>query len=84
MCQPDIAESRQVSLTGRFPGIGVVPFGVDLPRLVDATSELVAAMRADKYVDMTAAYGWDIVTGHRPARHWRVRAGADRRADRRR
>ena len=52
-----------MSLAGRFPGTGGLPFGVDLPRLVDATHELVAGMRADKYVDLAAAYGWDIVAG---------------------
>lgn len=57
------ADARQVSLGGRFPGIGVAAFGVDLAGLVGGKRDLVAAMRADKYVDLAAEYGWDIVRG---------------------
>jgi mercuric reductase len=57
------AEARQVSLDGRFPGISVTPFGVDLPRLIDAKRELVDSLRAEKYTDLAAEYGWDILHG---------------------
>lgn len=57
------AETRHVSLDGRFPGIAVSPFGVDLPRLLEGKRDLVESLRADKYLDLAAEYGWDIVTG---------------------
>lgn len=57
------AEARQVSLDGRFPGISAVPFGVDANRLLDGKRELVASLRAGKYVDLAAEYGWDILAG---------------------
>ncbi|MGH3812710.1 MAG: FAD-dependent oxidoreductase, partial [Pseudonocardiaceae bacterium] len=57
------AEARQVSLGGRFPGIGVVPFGVDLPRVIGGKDELVGSMRGGKYVDLAAEYGWEVVAG---------------------
>ncbi|PXY25382.1 mercury(II) reductase [Prauserella muralis] len=57
------AEARHVSLDGRFPGIGVTPFGVDLPRLIEAKRDLLTALRAEKYTDLAAEYGWEIVSG---------------------
>lgn len=57
------AEIRHVSLDGRFPGISMTPFGVDLPRLIDAKRELVTALRAEKYTHLAAEYGWDILDG---------------------
>ncbi|WP_306999497.1 mercury(II) reductase [Amycolatopsis thermophila] len=57
------AEARHVSLDGRFPGIRVTPFGVDLPRLIDAERDLVGALRAEKYTGLAAEYGWDILRG---------------------
>ncbi|SFQ71506.1 mercuric reductase [Amycolatopsis arida] len=57
------AEARQVSLVDRFPGLDVAPFGVDLPRLLGAKRDLVGALRAEKYTDLAAEYGWDIVAG---------------------
>ncbi|MGH3466392.1 MAG: mercury(II) reductase [Thermocrispum sp.] len=57
------AEARQVGLDGRFPGIAASAFGVDLPRLLDGKRDLVESMRAEKYTDLAADYGWDIVSG---------------------
>ncbi|TAM68858.1 mercury(II) reductase [Mycobacterium sp.] len=57
------AQSRHVSLDGRFPGILVAPFGVDPPALFAAKNDLVAALRTDKYLDLAADYGWDILPG---------------------
>src|SRR5207245_418230 len=51
------AEARHVSLDGRFPGISVTPFEVDLPRLIDAKQALVDSLRAEKYTDLAAEYG---------------------------
>ncbi len=57
------AEARHVSLRERFPGIAVAPFRVDLPQVVDAKRELVTSLRTEKYVDLAAEYGWDILAG---------------------
>lgn len=57
------AAARHVSLEGRFPGIVVTPFGVDMARLIGAKDNLVAAMRSAKYTDLATGYGWDIVAG---------------------
>ena len=50
------AEARHVSLDGRFPGISVTPFRVDLPRLIDAKRDLVDSLRAEKYTDLAAEW----------------------------
>lgn len=57
------AAARHESLDGRFPGIVVAPFGVDITRLIGGKDDLVAAMRTDKYIDLAADYGWDILAG---------------------
>nr|VTP02546.1 Mercuric reductase [Mycobacterium riyadhense] len=57
------AAARHDSVDGRFPGIVVTPFGVELPRLIGAKNALVATMRADKYTGLAADYGWDILAG---------------------
>lgn len=57
------AEARQVSLDGRFPGITPTPFDVDLPALIDGKRQLMTSLRTDKYVDLAAEYGWDILAG---------------------
>ncbi|MGH3863792.1 mercury(II) reductase [Actinokineospora sp.] len=57
------AEARHVSLDGRFPGISVSPFGVDFGRVIAGKRELVESLRAEKYTDLAAEYGWDILDG---------------------
>ncbi len=57
------AEARHVSLDARFPGITVFPFGVDLSRLIDGKRALVESLRTEKYTDLAAEYGWDILAG---------------------
>ncbi|MPZ66120.1 MAG: mercury(II) reductase [Pseudonocardiaceae bacterium] len=57
------AEARHVSLDGRFPGITVAPFGVDLPRVMSSKHALVDSLQAEKYTDLAAEYGWDILAG---------------------
>ncbi|HEX5116331.1 MAG TPA: mercury(II) reductase [Pseudonocardiaceae bacterium] len=57
------AEVRHASVDERFPGIRIAPFGVDLPRLIDAERDLTATLRAEKYTGLAAEYGWDILTG---------------------
>ncbi|BBX73623.1 mercury(II) reductase [Mycobacterium shinjukuense] len=57
------AEARHVSQEARFPGITSAPFGVDPRRLIGGKDELVAALRAVRYRDVAAAYGWNMVAG---------------------
>lgn len=57
------AEARHVSLDGRFPGIGTVPFDVDLPQVIGGKTALVESLRAEKYVALAAEYGWEILAG---------------------
>jgi mercuric reductase len=58
------AEARHGALDHRFPGISTRADGVDAAALSDGIQDLVAGMRADKYVDLAAKYGWRILTGH--------------------
>jgi mercuric reductase len=57
------ADARHVSMDGRFPGITVSPFDVDLPGLIDGKRTLVEGMRTEKYTDLAAEYGWDVLAG---------------------
>ncbi|NKY96674.1 mercury(II) reductase [Nocardiopsis alborubida] len=59
------AEARHVALSAnRFPGIRTSAEDVDLAELIEGKRALVEDMRADKYVDLAAEYGWEIVSGH--------------------
>ncbi|MPZ62159.1 MAG: FAD-binding protein [Propionibacteriales bacterium] len=60
------AEARHMALDDRFAGIRTSARPADLPTLVGAKRELVDMLRAEKYVDLAAEYGWRIV--HRSAR----------------
>jgi mercuric reductase len=57
------AEARHVALAQRFPGIATSAGAVDAAALHTATAGLVQGMRADKYVDLAADYGWTILSG---------------------
>jgi mercuric reductase len=58
------AEARHVALTaGRFPGIHASDGDVAFGDLIAGKDALVEAMRADKYVDLAAEYGWQIIAG---------------------
>ncbi|WP_072689143.1 mercury(II) reductase [Rhodococcus marinonascens] len=58
------AEARRGATDGpRFPGIHTEAGPVDFPALIGGKDTLVQSMRADKYVDLAADYGWDIITG---------------------
>ncbi|MFI6163038.1 mercury(II) reductase [Micromonospora haikouensis] len=57
------AEARHVALDSRFPGIATHAGLVDWPALLAAKNHLVEDMRADKYVDLAAEYGWQILPG---------------------
>lgn len=57
------ADARHLALDHPFPGIGAGAAEVDLARLLDAKSELVESLRADKYLNLAAEYGWEILAG---------------------
>ena len=59
------AEARHVALdaSSRFPGIATSAAPVDMPALVAGKRALEEGMRADKYVDLIADYGWDFRQG---------------------
>ena len=48
----------------RFAGITTSAGPVDLAALVAQKDELVAALRQEKYADLVAAYGFDVIAGH--------------------
>lgn len=59
------AHARQVAIesSGRFPGIATSAGPVDTRALLAGKQALVEELRADKYVELAASYGWDIVHG---------------------
>ncbi|MGB3954227.1 MAG: mercury(II) reductase [Brooklawnia sp.] len=59
------AEARHVTLdASRFPGLPVPDVGpVDLSALVAGKDELVGSLRGEKYLDLAAEYGWDLLPG---------------------
>jgi mercuric reductase len=57
------AEARHLAIAQSFPGIATDAGPVDLPALLAGKQALVQGLRADKYVDLAAAYGWEVVAG---------------------
>ncbi|TQR87727.1 mercury(II) reductase [Mycobacterium hodleri] len=58
------AEARHTaSQAGRFPGIAASAGPVDGPALLAGKDALVEALRTEKYIDLAADYGWEIVDG---------------------
>ncbi|PSL01653.1 mercuric reductase [Haloactinopolyspora alba] len=57
------ADARRVALEARFPGIDSSAGEVDVAALISDKTELVEQLRADKYVDLAAEYGWRVVSG---------------------
>ena len=57
------AEARHVALAQPFPGIRTEAGPVDFPALIGGKQALVEAMRAEKYTDLAAEYGWTILAG---------------------
>ncbi|WP_174813276.1 mercury(II) reductase [Mycobacterium botniense] len=58
------AEARHVALdSGRFPGITTSAEPVDMPDLIEGKRSLVEALRAEKYLDIAADYGWTLLRG---------------------
>jgi mercuric reductase len=57
------AAARHSAASQPFPGIATQAGPVDMAALADGKDELAAAMRAGKYVDLAADYGWEIIAG---------------------
>ncbi len=57
------ADARHVASTSRFPGIDVSAGPVDVAALIGGKDALVEQLRNEKYIDLAAEYGWEIVHG---------------------
>ncbi|RFZ21398.1 Mercuric reductase [Mycobacterium marinum] len=57
------AAAHHVAGAQAFPGIGTDAGPVDMAALIAGKDGLVEGLRAEKYVDLAADYGWEIVTG---------------------
>ena len=58
------AEARHGALDARrFPGIAASAAPVDMPALIAGKQALVESMRAEKYAEVAASYGWPILQG---------------------
>ena len=57
------AGARHDAAGSRFPGISTQAGPVGMAALAAGTGGLVAEMRAWKYVDLAADYGWEIIAG---------------------
>src|SRR6266852_1573732 len=60
------AAARHDASSQQFPGIATQAGPVDMTALARGKDDLVAAMRASKYVDLAADYGWEIIAGTAP------------------
>jgi mercuric reductase len=57
------AKARHAALDQRFPGIATQAGHVDMAALTGGKDDVVTAMRAAKYTEVAADYGWEIVAG---------------------
>ncbi len=57
------AAARHGAARQPFPGIAAQAGPVDMAALAGGKDDLVAAMRAGKYTDLAADYGWEILAG---------------------
>ncbi len=58
------AEARHgAAAADRFPGLGAASVPLDFPGLIAGKDALAAQLRADKYLDLAAEYGWEIASG---------------------
>lgn len=47
-----------------FKGVGTQQTGVDLPALIATKGDVVHELREEKYIDLAAHYGFEIIHGH--------------------
>ena len=78
------AEARHTAASAdRFPGLAATGAPVDFAELIAGKNALVDRLRGEKYLDLAADYGWEIVsgtavfTGTTDAPVLRVEQGAD-------
>lgn len=57
------AAARHSAATSTFPGIATQAGPVDMAALIGGKDSLVVRMRAEKYTDLAAAYGWQVIAG---------------------
>lgn len=57
------AARHSAAAAGRFPGLTAAEVPVGFPALIGGKDALVEQLRAEKYADLAAAYGWEIVHG---------------------
>lgn len=57
------AAARHAAAGQPFPGIATHAGPVDMAALIAGKDDLAAGMRAAKYTDLAAGYGWDIIAG---------------------
>jgi mercuric reductase len=57
------AEARHIAADHPFPGVRTDAGPVDFAALIDGKRQLVERMRVDKYVELAARHGWEIVRG---------------------
>ncbi|MPY89485.1 MAG: mercury(II) reductase [Luteitalea sp.] len=57
------ANARRQALDERFPGIATQAGPVDFGELIEAKRTLVEGMRTQKYAEVAAGYGWEILGG---------------------
>lgn len=57
------ADARHIAATQTFPGIETTAGPVDPAALIGGKDTLVNQLRADKYIDLAAEYGWEILDG---------------------
>lgn len=58
------AATRHLAATQHFPGIATSAGAIDIPLLIAGKNELVTELRAEKYLDLAADYGWHLLRGH--------------------
>ncbi|MBX5465514.1 MAG: mercury(II) reductase, partial [Clostridia bacterium] len=57
------SEIHDLAGQGGYPGLGTRAEAVDLPALMAGKEALVEGLRREKYTDLIAEYGWEMVEG---------------------
>lgn len=57
------AAARHGAATQAFPGIATSAGPVDMAALIEGKTALVEGLRAEKYTDLAAEYGWPVLRG---------------------
>jgi mercuric reductase len=57
------AAARHSAAAATFPGVATQAGPVDMAALAGGKNDLAAGMRAQKYTDLAAAYGWQVISG---------------------